>query len=227
VFGASGPVGRATVARALATGHDVTAVTRRPESWGSSAPRLRVVGGDVLDLAAVAAACDGADAIISTVGVLPSRALVTTYSVGTGNMLQAMRMLDVRRIVCVSSKELDEEGTRDEPLLYRFVFARLLGALNRSVYDDMRRMEQLLHGSDRDWTIVRPGGLFAADRISDYRCPSGHEPGVSTSTADLADALVREAMEDLHVGHTLQVLTDTGKPPYLVLLARQASLHRR
>lgn len=227
VFGASGPVGRALVGQALAAGHHVTAVTRHPESYGLTAPRLSVVGGDVLDPHAVSAAIGGADAVVCTVGVLPSRSPVTTYSVGTRHMLEAMRAHGVRRIVSVSSKELDEEGTRDEPLLYRFVFARLLGLVNRTIYDDMRRMEQSLAASDRDWTIIRPAGLFAADRVTDYRCPTGHEPGVSTSTADLADALLHEATGSRHIGRTLQVLTDVDKPPYLLLLARQASLHRR
>lgn len=227
MFGASGPVGRAVVAQALAADHEVTAVTRSPDRYGVRAPRLTVFGGDVLDHSAVRAAIGEADAVISTVGVLPSRGPVTTYSTGTRNMIEAMRALGLRRIVCVSSKELDEEGTRDEPLLYRFVFARLLGRVNRTLYADMRRMEELLRGSDLDWTIVRPAGLFAAEAVTDYRCPTGHEPGVSTSTADLADALLREAVADRHVGQTLQVLTDDDKPPYLLLLARQGSLHRR
>jgi len=227
VFGASGPVGRAVVGQALDADHEVTAVTRQPERYDLSAPRLHVVGGDVLDPRAVEAAIRGADAVITTVGVLPSRKPVNTYSAGTRNMVQAMRMQGTRRIVCVSSKELDEEGMRDEPLLYRFAFARLLGLVNKNIYDDMTRMETILRASDRDWTILRPAGLFAAARVSDYRCPTGHEPGVSTSIADLANALLREAVENLNVGRTLQVLTDDGKPPYLLLLARQSSLHRR
>lgn len=227
MFGASGPVGRAVVGQALAAGHAVTAVTRNPEGYGLSAPQLTVVSGDVLDPRAVDAAVRGAEAVICTVGVLPTRDRVTTYSAGVGHIIEAMREHGLQRIVCVSSKELDEEGTRDEPLLYRFVFARLLGWVNRTIYDDMRRMEELLRVSDRAWTIVRPAGLFAADQISDYRVPTGHQPGVSTSTADLAHALLAEAVENLHVGRTLQVLTDTGKPPYLLLLAKQSSLHRR
>lgn len=227
VFGASGPVGRAVVGQALDAGHDVIAVTRRPDSFGLSGPRLRIFAADVLDVSAVEEAIAGADAVISTVGALPSRKPVTTYSAGTRNMIQAMSAQGLRRVVCVSSKELDEAGTRDEPLLYRFIFARLLGLVNHTIYADMRRMEGLLRDSDRDWTIIRPAGLFAADQVSEYRRPSGHEPGVSTSTADIADALISEATENLNVGKTLQVLTDTGKPPYLLLLIRQASLHRR
>lgn len=227
VFGASGPVGRAVVGQALSAGHQVTAVTRRPEGFGVSAPRLRVVSADVHVLAEVESAISGAEAVISTIGVLPSRQPVTAYSAGTSTIVAAMREQGVRRIVCVSSKELDEEGVRDEPVLYRFVFARLLAAVNRTIYDDMRRMEAILRDSDRNWTIMRPAGLFAADRVTNYRCPSGHEPGVSTSTADLAHALIRAAVEGVGIGQTLQVLTDDDKPPYLLLLAKQMSLHRR
>lgn len=225
VFGASGPVGRAVVGQALEAGHDVTAVTRDPDRFPMTAQQLlSVVAGDVLDPHQVSTALRGAEAVICAVGVPPTRKPVTTYSIGTRNIVEAMRNQGLRRIVCVSSKELDEEGTRDEPLLYRFIFARLLGFVNRTIYADMKRMETFLHTCDLDWTIIRPAGLFRANGVSQYRCPAGHEPGVSSSTADVADALIREATQNRNIGRTLQVLTDSDKPPYLLLLARQKSL---
>ncbi len=228
VFGASGPVGRSVVSQALEAGHDVVAVTRQPDRWGAPAPRLHVLGGDVLDLAQVTTAIRGADAVISTTGVNPTRRPVFTYSVGIRNMIQAMRGQNVQRIVCVSSKQLDETGHQDEILLYRLVFARLLSLVNRTIYEDMRRMEDLLNSSDRDWTVIRPAGLFAADTISGYRHSTEHQPGVFTSTADLADALLSEAVRKSERGaRVVQVLTDSKTPPYLLLLARQASMHRR
>lgn len=121
------------VCQALDAGHDITAVTRRPDSFGLSAPRLRVVGGDVLDLPQVETAISDADAVISVIGVMPSRKPITTYSAGTCNIVQAMRAQGARRIVRVSSKALTEGGTRDEPLLYRSVFAHLLGLVNRTL----------------------------------------------------------------------------------------------
>ena len=228
VFGASGPVGRAVVDQALGAGHAVTAVTRRPQDFGLAAPQLRVAGGDVADLAQVEAALKHAQVVISATGVKPSRGPIGTYSVGTRNTLEAMRALGVRRIVSVSSKNLAEEGARGEPLLFRFGLAPLLHAVNRTLYEDMGRMERLLRDSDRDWTIVRPGGLFAAEQISDYRLTAGHEPGVFTSTVDLADVLVAEAVSERpRLGAVLEVLTDAGTPSLPALIARQASLHRR
>ena len=228
VFGASGPVGRAVVAQALEAGHGVSAVTRRPVTFGLQAPQLRVAGGDVNDLNQVEAALGGADVVISTTGVNPSRRPITTYSVGTQNMLDAMRTRGLRRIISVSSKNLAEQGARGEPLAFRLVLAPLLHAVNRTLYEDMARMESLLRDSDRDWTIVRPAGLFAADQVSAYRCITGHAPGVFTSTVDLADALVTEAVGNRpHVRAVLEVLTDADTPSLPALIARQASLHRR
>lgn len=109
---------------------------------------------------------------------------------------------------------------------YRFVFARVLATVNKTIYDDMRRMESLVRSSECDWTVIRPAGLYAADHVTPYRRPAGHGPGVSTSVPDLADALVRSATDHRDAGDTIQVLTDQGAPPYLLLLARQASLHR-
>lgn len=221
-------MGRAVVQQALDAGHTVTAVTRRPEHFLFAAQRLSVVGGDVTDLAQVEAAMSGAAAVISVTGVNPSVRPIHTYSVGAQNMVEAMQARDIRRIVSVSSKNLAEEGTRGDPWPFRFVLAPLLHAVSRTLYADMRRMEQLLRASDRDWTVIRPAGLFAAGQVSAYRCTTRHEPGVFTSTADLAAALIAEVVgAEPHPRAVLEVLTDTGTPTLVGLIAKQASLHRR
>lgn len=49
VFGPNGPTGRQVVRQALAAGHHVTAVTRKPDEYPLSAPHLDVVAADVTD----------------------------------------------------------------------------------------------------------------------------------------------------------------------------------
>jgi len=98
VFGASGPVGRAAVGQALAAGHHVSAVTRHPDRYDGTASRLSVVGADVLGSVAVEAAIGGADAVISTVSVLPNCKTIDTHSAGTRTMIEAMRSHGIRRI---------------------------------------------------------------------------------------------------------------------------------
>src|SRR4051794_39698374 len=66
VFGANGATGRLLTKQALAAGHAVTAVTRRPEEFPIRDARLQVMRGDVFDLASVAQAVAGQDAVLST-----------------------------------------------------------------------------------------------------------------------------------------------------------------
>ncbi|WP_181770642.1 NAD(P)-dependent oxidoreductase [Amycolatopsis pittospori] len=68
VLGATGRTGRLLVARALERGHDVIALARRPEQADISG-NLRVVRADVADPGSVAAAVEGADVVLSGLGI--------------------------------------------------------------------------------------------------------------------------------------------------------------
>lgn len=75
----------------------------------------------------------------------------------------------------------------------------------------MRRMEPIVRASDLRWTIVRPSALFAAETVSDYRVTTDHEAGILTSHTDIADALIRAAVEDRHVGGVMEVTTSVAQ----------------
>src|SRR5688500_11116922 len=109
VFGANGPTGRLVVERALADGHTVAAVTRHPDAFpdlDGGSGTLRVVGADVADEAAVDASIEGADAIVSTLGVPFAKTPISVYSVGATNILAAMGRHGVERLLCVSSSTM-------------------------------------------------------------------------------------------------------------------------
>src|SRR5947209_3800926 len=82
VFGAHGQTGQLLTRQALAQGHTVTAVTRRPETFPLQDGSLRVAQGDVFDRATVEAAVAGQDAVLSTLGVPFTRKPITVYSDG-------------------------------------------------------------------------------------------------------------------------------------------------
>ncbi|MGW1996394.1 NAD(P)-dependent oxidoreductase [Embleya sp. NPDC001921] len=70
VLGSTGPTGRLVIARALERGHHVTALARRPEQLETPASgNLRVVRADVTDAGTVATAIEGADVVISALGI--------------------------------------------------------------------------------------------------------------------------------------------------------------
>src|SRR6187399_1611643 len=103
IFGANGQTGRLATALALNAGHHVVAVTRRPQEFPLAAPGLVVTQADVRDSAAVRPIVVGVDAVVSTLGVTFTREPVETYSVGTANIVAAMRTASIRRLVVVSS----------------------------------------------------------------------------------------------------------------------------
>ncbi|MGC9377956.1 NAD(P)-dependent oxidoreductase [Streptomyces sp. MH13] len=226
IFGANGPTGLLATAQALAEGHSVTAVTRRPGAFPLSGPRLHVVRADVRDPDAVARAVAGQEAVVSTLGAPYGRAPVTVYADGATHIVKAMTGHGVRRLVCVTSTVLFGVPAPGESLLFRKVLEPFItGFLGRTVYDDMRRMEALLADSDRDWTVIRPAGLFDASVVSDYQLAETRLPGRYTARADLAHALLRHAVGDLsgrHLRTFVDVRTTEGVPGLLDVLRKEA-----
>jgi uncharacterized protein YbjT (DUF2867 family) len=219
VFGANGPTGRLLTQLALDDDHDVVAFTRRPGAFPIEHRRLEVAGGDVHDSAVVASAIDGADVVLSTLGVPFAKTPVTVYSAGAANIMAGMHAAGIKRLVCVTSSAV---GPHPEPL-GGFIFEKILqpyvvNKLGKTVYDDMRRMEAMVSGSDLAWTIVRPSGLFEAPSVSAYSVAIDHIGFRFTARIDLADCLLRQATCDTHVGSTIAVATPSAKPSMLKLI---------
>jgi putative NADH-flavin reductase len=88
IFGANGQTGRVPTDEALAAGRDVAAVTRRPAEFPITHHRLTVVEADVHDAPAVDRAVEGADAVLSALGVpfTASRSLSTATASVTSSL---------------------------------------------------------------------------------------------------------------------------------------------
>jgi uncharacterized protein YbjT (DUF2867 family) len=219
VFGANGPTGRLLTQLALDDGHDVVAFTRHPDAFPLVHRRLDVVAGDVHDGAAVTAAVDGTDAALSTLGVPFGKQPVTVYSDGVANILAGLRAAGIKRLVCVSSSAI---GPHPEPL-GGFVFEKIMqpyvvNKLGKTVYDDMRRMEAMVSDSDLAWTIVRPSGLFEAKAVSAYDVAIDYIGYRFTARIDLADCLLRQAVDETYARATIAVATPSAKPSMLKLI---------
>jgi nucleoside-diphosphate-sugar epimerase len=230
VFGANGGTGRLLARQAAEAGHIVTAVTRHPEAFPIVHENLRVIEGDVYELADVERAIGGAEAVISTLGVPYGRKPITIYSQGTGNIISAMRSHGVRRLLCVSSSATDP-ATRFHDTGGGFLFERVLKpiitrTIGKQTYADMLRMERLVSASGLDWTIARPSGLFETGEVTAYETAEGFLPRQYTSRADLADALLRAAEDSDADGRwvrkTMAVGTVDPQPRVLDLMRQEA-----
>src|SRR5262245_48868052 len=219
VFGANGPTGRLLTRLALDEDHEVVAFTRHPKTFPLDHPHLEVAAGDVHDPDSVASAILGADAVLSTLGVPFAKTPITVYSDGVTNIIAGMHASGVKRLAVVSSSGV---SPHPEPL-GGFVFEKimqpyLVNKLGKTLYDDMRRMEAIVAASDLAWTIVRPSGLFEASSVSDYSVEVDHIGHRFTARIDLADCLLRQALDDTYERSAIAVATTRAKPSILKLI---------
>ena len=204
VFGATGQTGKQVVDHALASGHNVVAVARRPDAITTTHPALTIARGDVLDPPSIAAALAGVDAVIAAFGPANNKQPGTLISEGIANLVDACVEASVPKLVFESGLiTTDGKGLS--------FFARtgvgLFRALNRKLYDDKVIAEATIRGSSLQWVIVRPPSLAAGPKRGGYKhgVAIGINPARKLNHADVADFLVACA-DDATVDRTTQVI---------------------
>jgi putative NADH-flavin reductase len=222
IFGANGPTGRLLTQQAIDKGYTVTAFTRHPETFPIQDARLRVMSGDVFDLAAVERAVAGQDAVLSSLGGVFGGKEVTVYSQGTGNIVQAMKLNGVRRLVCITSSALEPHETGGGFFFDKILSPLVVNVFGKTLYADMRRMEELVMSSNLEWTIVRPSGLFETPAVTDYQEGEGHVKGTYTSRADLAACMLHQLTTDQYVRKAVAVIATAVQPKLFDYFVKEA-----
>jgi putative NADH-flavin reductase len=197
IVAATGGIGRQLLEQAVAAGHDVTAVARNPRNLPPTPARAVAADLAATDAEALQAAVDGADAVLSALGAR-TKADAGVAARGTKAITQAMRAAGVRRIIVVSAAPI---GTVPSPgclhppthdpgdgFIIRYLADPIVKRALREHYADLARMEDVLRGSDLDWTIVRPPRLTDKPVTGRYRTAYGQNirRGVFVSRADVA-----------------------------------------
>lgn len=189
VIGATGHTGTDVIEQGLARGHHVTALARRPEAVVLRHAQLDTASADALDRQRITEALAGCDAVISALGVGTSRSPTVVYSQGISNVLGAMKGNGMDKLAVISAAPV---GPRvDQPFLERRVAMPMLERFFGATYDDMRRMEAMLHASEIDWVALRPPRLVNKPATGNYRLATRPLPKARSITyADLATALL-------------------------------------
>lgn len=213
VIGATGGTGRHVVTQALERGDEVTAYVRSlykmEDLTGSEG--LRVTPGVLEDVDRMAAAMEGCDAVVVTLGppqrpatFLRCRLLRDSLPV----VEEAMGRAGVSRLVVLSAWGVgDTARTASAPVRLGFATAM------RAVYTDHAEAEEALRASGRiDLTTVHPVILTdGADDSSVVVRPLDevrHVPGVpKVSRRAVAAALIDAAHDPATVGKTILVAT--------------------
>jgi len=154
VLGATGGTGRQLVSLALADGHEVMAITRKPGALAAQ-NRLTSVSdltGDPGDFERAIADCD---AVLCALGGRPWRRTEQVCSTAIAKVVPLMEKHGVRRIVAISTFGAGDTRPQVGWIARALVFELIL----RREVADKEAMEKLLSASALDWTVVRVGVL--------------------------------------------------------------------
>jgi nucleoside-diphosphate-sugar epimerase len=141
VTGGTGFVGSHTIDSALAAGHEVRALTRRPQP---DRERVTWIAGSLSDRDSLRQLVDECDAVIHIAGVLNARDQAAFHAGnvdGTLSALTASTAAGIHRLVHVSSL------AAREPALSMYGASKA-------------RAEELVERSGLDWVMVRPPAVY-------------------------------------------------------------------
>ena len=190
IFGATGTVGRQVVQQALEQGHTVTAFARSLDKLDIQHPGLRLAPGDVMDASAVEPAIQGQDAVVCVLGA-GKNLKSTIRSEGTRQIIQAMKKVSLRRLICLSTLGAGDSWSNLD-FYWKYV---MFGFILRQVFADHERQEALVRNSNLDWTLIRPGALTDGPLTGEYRHSfpsSDRRISLQISRADVADFILKQ-----------------------------------
>ena len=193
VFGASGRTGNLLTERALAGGHTVTALLRRPAEFPFR-ERVRVVAGDAFDSAAISETLVDAEVVLSALGA---------RSLGNEEVLEravplivaAMQAQGPRRIVALGSAGALDSSLDKQNAFRRFVVERIVyRTVLKWPVASQRAQWAALSASGLNWTMVMPPMLTNGPATGRYRVDGEALPrnGSRISRADVAEFMMQQ-----------------------------------
>ncbi len=198
VIGASRGIGLEILKEGLALGHDMSALVRDPSRMPLKVGGLKIIDGDILDKESVDEAMDRQDAVCISIGIKPTRKLVSVFSEGTKIVIESMKEHSCKSLLCVTGI-----GAGDSRGHGGFFYDKIFNPFFlKTIYEDKNRQEQIVRQSGLDWTIVRPGFLTNGPKSGKYRVVKDLTGLTSKkiSRADVADFMIKEISDRRHVG---------------------------
>lgn len=197
VIGGTGRTGALFVEAAVAGGHHVRLLARRPEEARAQVARLptgtagtvEVHPGDLRDPASLAPLVAGADAVVSLAGPVRGGGPHDLRD-GARHVVAAMRTAGVDRLLWMTGAGVrraeDTPGAADRAIV------AVMGLVARRTLADSRDAVAEVTGSDLAWTVVRAPRLTDGPAVAEPRVRAGVGQGTRTqaSRATVARALL-------------------------------------
>lgn len=199
LIGASGFIGSAIRAEALARGHQVTALVSNPGRL-QSAPQLEIVATDALDTDRLAGQLRGHEVVISAFSGHAQGDVYAYYLKGIRSIVEATRGAGVARLLVVGGA-----GSLEVAPGVQLLDTPAFPAQWKATAEGARAALQLLREvNDLDWTMLSPPPMIhPGTRSGRYRTGTdaviaGADGPADISVEDYAVAMLDEAQAPRH-----------------------------
>jgi putative NADH-flavin reductase len=202
LFGATGLTGPSVLKEALARGHDVVVLARKPEAVTTKHDKLTIVKGDATSTADVEGFVKGCDAVVHCLGVggkgdgKPN----TLVSDSVKMLIPIMKAQNVKRLVAMSNLGAGGSGQWFVRKVAMPLFVRWL----IPIVQDKDRMEAILRESDIEWVAVRLPGIVEGESKPLKTSADGSGRGVSwkITTGSVATFMLDQLADGTYLGKT-------------------------
>ena len=204
ILGATGRTGKLALEECLERGFKVSCLVRNKNKIHIKHKNLAVFTGNPTDYFALSQAAEGCNYLISALNISRTsdfpwaklRTPETFLSDVMKNILILSKEVDLLKIVLCSAWGVGESN-KDLPGWFKW----LINNSNIKVaYQDHEKQENLLMGSDLNWTIIRPVGLINSTKKQHIVESFGNNPKPTLTISRksvakyMVDALVNQAL---------------------------------
>jgi putative NADH-flavin reductase len=187
VIGGTGKSGKYLVQALLNLGIPIKMLVRNPEKITLQHQLAEVIVGNVNNETDIRELLSGCSAVISALGMGMPPSETNIFSTSTGNILKAMKVLNIRRYIVITGLNVDTPVDRKGPKT-KFATEWMYTNYPQTTTDKQTEY-RLLSGSDLDWTMVRLPMIDQTDGTGEIQISLDDCLGDKISAVDLAQFL--------------------------------------
>ena len=197
LFGATGLTGPSVLREALARGHHVRALARKPEAITTTHERLTVLRGDALHPGDVEACVAGCDAVVHCLGVggRGDGKPTTLVSESVALLLPIMQAQGARRLIVMSNLGAGGSG----PWWMRKIAIPVLVRWLAPIVEDKDRTAAILRSSEVEWIAPRFPAIVEGPAKPVRTSADGRRIGFRITTGSCAAFLLDHLADSPHL----------------------------
>ncbi|WP_417350573.1 NAD(P)-dependent oxidoreductase [Flavobacterium alkalisoli] len=194
-IGATGKAGKFLIKELAKTNYQVKALVRNPEN--TNLPQVEIITGNVSNPDNVLSLLKDCNVVISVLGMGVSLNPTDIFTTSTGNILTAMKKLNINRYIVITGLNVDTPTDSKSPnskAATKWMYEHF-PATTKNKQEEY----EMLTKSSTDWTMVRLPMIDLTEESPDITISLTDCPGNKISAASLAQFLIKQLTDETYI----------------------------